>query len=899
MFWKKVWRKRRHLARLYNNVTRKKITRAKLFSTIALVGFVSVIAFTVFAGIIFAYFAKDLPSPDKVVRREGFSTQILDRNGKMLYEVFEGQKRTPVTIDQIPKYLQQATVAIEDKNFYLHQGFDPTGYLRAGYNLIRYRSLSGGSTLTQQLVKNVLLTSERTIPRKIKEFILTLEIEKKYSKDQILQMYLNEAPYGGTAWGVQAAAELYFNKKVSDLNLVECAFMAGLPQRPSYYSPFFGESPDAYKWRTEQVLRRMREDGIITADLESSAKKEIDNLKFVAAGTNFKAPHFVMYVKKLLTDKYGEKIVEQGGLRVTTTLDLDLQEAAQQIVTDEIKKVETAYHITNGAAVVLKPQTGEILAMVGSKNYSDPNYDGKVNVVLSLRQPGSTIKPVTYVTAFKKNFTPASMLMDVSTSFPGGNKPEYVPVNYDGKEHGPMQLRYALGNSINIVAVKLLSLVGPKDMLQTAYDMGFPTLEPTAENLNRLGLSVTLGGGEVRLIDLAGAYSAFANGGLKTDPVAILKVITNDGKVLEEYKSVPGKRIITPEQAYLINNILYDNEARKMTFGNNSTINISDRQVAVKTGTTNDRRDNWTIGWTPSFITGVWVGNNDNSQMKQLVSGVSGAAPIWRKIILKALDGKPKEDFPIPENIVTAEVDSLSGYRAHDGFPSRVESLIKGTESQGEDPIHSKLKVCKSSGNLATSVDIARGDYEEKEYFILKESDPFSKDGEENRWQKGIDAWVAAQADWRYHPPTDYCDSQNQVDIKIKEPADHSQLGTSLRISLEATSTNNIALIEIIVDGSSRATINSKPYELNLSLPDGPHNIKAKIRDDKGNEASTDINIGVNVPWDWKPSPTPTPSPVPTSTSVPTMSPTSVPTITQPPTPTVTVPPTNTPTPTI
>jgi len=618
----------------------------------------------------------------------------------------------------------------------------------------------------------------------------------------------------------------------------------------------------------------MREDGYISKDLENAALKELEEVKFAKKQENLKAPHFIMYVKKILEERYGERVVEQGGLKVITTLDVDLQEKAQQIVSEEIAKVEKL-HITNGAALVMDPKTGEILAMVGSKNYDDPNYDGKVNVTLSLRQPGSAIKPVTYVTAFKKGYTPATLLMDVKTSFPGGNKPEYVPENYDGKFHGPLQVRYALGSSINVTAVKMLAKVGLSEMLKQAYEMGFSTLEPTKENLSRLGLAVTLGGGEVRLIDMVSAYSAFANSGFKVEPVSILKVTDRQGKVLEENKPLLGRRVLTAEQAYLISNILSDNEARLLTFGPRSALYFPDLQVAVKTGTTNDKRDNWAVGWTPSVIVGVWVGNNDNSPMKEVASGVSGASPIWRRIILEAMAGKPKEDFTVPEGIVTAEVDAVSGFRAHDNFPSRVEYFIKGTEPTGEDPVHVKLRVCKASGKLATPVDIARGDYEEKEFFIFKEDDPLSESGGENKWQKGIDEWLASQGDPRYHPPTEYCESQNQIELKIKEPEDQSQINCgqsecSFTVKAEPVSVNEITLLEIFINGESKATINTLPYERDFTLPTGVYTIKVRARDEKGNTTEREIKIGINVPWNWQPSPTPTFTPTPAPSPTPT-----------------------------
>ncbi|MDO8551135.1 MAG: PBP1A family penicillin-binding protein [bacterium] len=847
-------------------------TRSQIVSRLTALSFFGLLGLVVLSLVVFFWYAKDLPEPGKIVRTEGFSTKIYDRNEKLLYDIYANQRRTEVALDKMPLYLRQATIAIEDQDFYKHGGFDPKGWIRSVYYITFYRKLSGGSTLTQQLVKNVLLTSDRTITRKIKEFILAVQIERKYNKDQILSMYLNEAPYGGTAWGVGAASEVYFNKDVSDLDLIESAILAGLPQRPSVYSPY-STTPNAYKNRTKDVLRRMREDGYISKDQENEALEGLDKVKFADNSSNLKAPHFVMYVKKLLEDRYGEKVVEQDGLKVMTSLDLDLQEKAQKIIADEIAKVEKV-HITNGAALVMDPRTGEILAMVGSKNYNDPNYDGKVNVVTSLRQPGSAIKPVTYVTAFKKGYTPSTLIMDTPTTFPGGvGQPDYKPVNYNGKFSGPVQVRYALGNSLNVPAVKMLALVGIKDMLQTASDLGFTTLSPTPDNLSRLGLSVTLGGGEVRLLDMVSAYSSFANGGNKISPVAILKVTDNKNNVKEEFKAVESKRVITSQQAFLISNILSDNSARAMTFGERSSLSFADMQVSVKTGTTNDKRDNWTVGWMPNIIIGVWVGNNDNSQMKELASGVTGAAPIWRRVILEAVNGRPKEDFTIPDGVVSAEVDSLSGMKSHDGFASRMEFFVKGTEPVGEDQIHAKLKLCKNSHDkLATPVDVSRGNFDEQEFFVFKENDPTAGGGE-NKWQKGIDEWLALQGDARYHPPSEYCQGSDQIDIRIKEPSDHSQVGSSFDISVDPVSVNNITSVEIYIGGDKKATLTNYPYKQSFSLGDGVYTIKVRAQDEKGNTGEKEIKIGVNLPWDWAPSPTPTNTSTPTPSPIPTPTP--------------------------
>ena len=856
--WRDRVRKRR-LSRISSlgALNSRKILKIVKFAFLGVIG----LFFATF--LLLPVFAFNLPSPDQVVRREGFSTKILDRNGEVLYDIFLDQRRTLVPLDEVPLYMRQATIAIEDKNFYKHQGFDPTGYLRAIYNIVVNRRLQGGSTLTQQLVKNVLLSPERTIFRKVREFILAIQIERKYTKDEILQMYLNEAPYGGTAWGVGSAAEIYFGKKVKDLTLIESAVLAGMPQRPSVYSPY-SSTPNAYMGRTQEVLRRMREDGYISKDQEESAKRELDNVKFQERGASFKAPHFVQYVQKVLSERYGEVVVEQGGLKVTTTLDLELQEKAEDIIKEEIDKVEKQ-NITNGAAVALNPETGEILAMVGSKDFNAPDYDGQFNTaVQALRQPGSSIKPVTYVTALKEGYTASTLLMDVETTFPGGEgQPDYKPVNYDGKFRGPMQVRFALANSINMAAVKMLAMVGIEDTLETAYDLGISTLEPTKETLSRVGLSLTLGGGEVRLYELTSAYAAFMNGGFRVDPVAILKVEDSKGKVLEEIKPKKGKRVLSPEQAFVIADILSDNNARSEIFGTNSLLNIPGKTVAVKTGTTNDKRDNWTIGGNSQGVVGTWVGNNDYSPMLQVASGVSGASPIWRRVLLELLKDKPAVKFEIPSGIVTASVDSISGYRAHDGYASRSEYFIKGTEP-GEDSVHVKLKVCKSDGKLATPSDIASGNFEEKEFFVFKEEDPFAGPGEPNRWQEGILAWLSTQGDSRYHPPGDYCGTSTTVNVEFDTPADHtSGLPNTFKVKVRADSTSDIVLIELEVDGTKIRTFTGPPYEQDVTLSDGVHTIRAKARDANGKESDRSITIGVNVAWDYSPSPTPSPTPTP------------------------------------
>lgn len=845
--------------------------KMKTWSMIGVVAFFFVVASTLFTGLLFAWYAKDLPRPDSVKRSEGFSTIVLDRNGEKLYDIFQDENRILVSWEDIPRHLRDATVAIEDKGFYKHQGLSQTGIIRAFINIFLFHNFQGGSTLTQQLVKNVLLTNERTLPRKIKEAILAIQIERKYSKDEILRMYLNEAPYGGTAIGVEAGSQYFFGKSVKDLSLVESVILAGLPQSPTNYSPF-GNDPKAYIGRSQQVARRMREDGYISAAEEQQVKDALPKYEFAKGDQGLRAPHFVAYIRELLTEKFGEKLVVTGGLTVTTTLDWKLQEKAQQIVADEVEKAKKL-KVGNGAAVVLDPKTGEILAMVGSKDYSATDSSGfKFNVVTQgLRQPGSAIKPITYAAAFKKGYTPATLLMDVDTKYPSGDptKPEYNPKNYDSKFRGPLELRYALGNSINTVAVKVSALVGVKDTLRLAFDMGLSSLEPTDENLKRIGLSLTLGGGEVKLLELALAFGVFATGGEKHEVQAILKVVDSKGKKLYEHKPIGGKRVLSPEIAYLISDILSDNDARKEVFGPKSYLVIGGKTVAVKTGTTDDKRDNWAVGYTPSVVVGTWVGNNDNSPMNPaLASGATGAAPIWNRIIREALVGKSDEPFVRPSGIVEMDIDGFGGGTPKDGYPTRKEKFIKGTEPTGLAAIYKDIKVSKKdSSKLASAVDIAKGEYDLRPFVVFKEDDPVSSDGK-NRWQDGINAWLAGQGDPKFHAPTETLQSSDAIAVSIKEPGDQVQVNTSdVKVRVEAGSGNGVDKIEIYVDGNREREVSGSQASETIHMSDGVHTIRAKAIDTKGNTAEREIKISVNQPF-------PTPTPTPTQTPTPTLTPT-------------------------
>jgi len=686
---------------------------------------------------VFFWFSRDLPEPGKLIEAQADnSTRIYDRNGVPLYSVYEDVNRTYVDLDKIPKNLQYATIAVEDKNFYKNEGFSLTGYIRGLIiDPIFRRRVTGGSTITQQLVKNVLLTSERSIPRKVKELVLAIQVDKRYSKDEILEMYLNDVPYGGTAIGVEAASGSYFGKEVSDLNLAESAFLAGLPQSPSAYSPYSGN--DYYIDRSAQVLKAMREQEYINKDQEKKALEEIKKMKFEQKESiSFKAPHFVIYVKEILSQQFGKEAVEKGGLQVKTSLDYEVQKEAEKIVKTEVEDLK-GYRVGNGAAVVMDPKTGEVLAMVGSKDYFDEEGDGNFNVALANRQPGSSLKPIMYATAFEKGYTPSTMLMDVKTDFPNGAGGMYTPVNYDGKFRGPVQMRFALGNSLNIPAVKLLAMVGVKDVMEKGYDMGLTNWEPTAQNMQNVGLSLVLGGREVSLLDIVTAYGVFANKGVKKDPITILEVKDNNGKKLFESKEKDGKKVLSEEIAYLISHILLDNNARADAFGTNSVLNVAGHTVSVKTGTTDEKRDNWTVGYTPSYVVGVWVGNNDNSPMNPAIaSGVTGASPIWHDIMSFVLKGKKDESPVKPDGVVAVQVDALGGGMPTEGKATRSEYFVKGTEPTTESLIYKK-----KDGNV---------------FYWIREEDSVSTDGV-NRWQEGIDKWIEEfhKDDPAYHPPGD------------------------------------------------------------------------------------------------------------------------------------------------
>lgn len=584
-------------------------------------------------------------------RRVQQSTKIYDRTGEiLLYDLHQDVKRTVVPYDDISRHIKNATVAIEDDTFFEHSGVRPLAILRAALaNLQKGGLLSGqgGSTITQQVIKNSILVREKTLTRKIKEMILAFRLEQVLTKEEILGHYLNESPYGGTIYGVEEASLSFFGKPASDVTLAEAAYLAALPQLPTYYSPY-GTHIDALEKRKNLVLEKMLEHSFITQDEFNAAKEEHPEFKPQVA-TGIRAPHFVFFIRDYLVQKYGEESLAERGLKVITTLDYDLQEKAEAIVKEKALHNEKAFNAENAALVASDPKTGQVLVMVGSRDYFDTEIDGNFNIALAERQPGSSFKPFVYATAFKKGYTPETVVFDLKTQFSTNCAPDnftsddgcYSPENYDHAFRGPISLRNALAQSLNIPAVKTLYLAGIPDSLKMARDMGISTLT----NSNQYGLTLVLGGGEVKLLEMVGAYGTFANEGVRNELQSILRIEDGDGTVVEEFTPQP-KQVLDRDVTLQISSILSDNEARTPLYGANSTLYFPGRDVAAKTGTTNDKRDAWVLGYTPNLVVGAWAGNNDNSSMSE-ISGLI-ITPLWRAFMDVALAKTPTETFPEP-----------------------------------------------------------------------------------------------------------------------------------------------------------------------------------------------------------------------------------------------------------
>ncbi|MBU1037129.1 PBP1A family penicillin-binding protein [Patescibacteria group bacterium] len=808
--------------------------------------------FIVFIGILFligtfAWYSRSLPTPDRLLARDiAQSTKIYDRTGEhLLYEIHGEQKRTLVPLEKIPDYAIKATLALEDQHFYEHRGFSLWGTFRGVIlSFFRGKRAQGGSTLTQQLVKNAILTSERSIKRKIKELILSYQLERKYTKNQILQMYFNEIPYGSTAYGIEAASYNYFNKSTKELTIAEAALLAALPQRPSYLSPY-GSHIDELYGRQHYCLSQMAKLGYITAAEAEAAKNE--KIVFKQKIEGITAPHFVFYVKELLSEKYGEKMIEQGGLKIISTLDFEMQKQAENIIIEQAEKNQKNFAASNAALVSLDISTGQILAMVGSKDFFDETIDGQVNVAISPRQPGSSFKPIVYTAAWQKGYVPETVIYDLETVFPSPQK-DYFPHNYDLEERGPVSLRQALAGSLNIPAVKMIYLVGIDNVLNLAEKIGYTTLK----DRSRFGLSLVLGGGEVKLLEHTNAFAVFGREGKFLPTAAILKIEDNNGRIIEEFHTQRGEKIMEPDIARITNDVLSDNDARTFIFGANNHLTLTNRPVTAKTGTTNDYRDAWTIGYTPSLATGVWVGNNDNSAMERGADGSVVAAPIWQKFMNEVLKDKPVETFIKPSYQISnkpmlggdasgikVKIDKISGLLATEETPTHLieERLFK--------QVHNILHYLDKDDPLGPIPQ-------------NPENDPYYQ-----YWEESVTKWTEEQGITNEIPPSQE-DNIHRTDDKPQvtfvSPTDNQTISeTQFHLEVSASARRGITRVEFYLGDNLLNTIYQGPYIINVDIPqnilNGNYQLKTKAYDDIENMGEVQISINlqrenyINITW--------------------------------------------------
>ncbi len=803
----------------------------KLLLTGVVVAVVGWFGLTIFI----AWASRDLPDPNKLIeRRVAVTTKIYDRAGEhLLYEVFSDKKRTSVELSDIPEYAKWATIVVEDKNFYTHTGVAWLSIARAfASNFLGSKTGGGGaSTLTQQLVKNAILTNEKTYTRKIKEAILAKQIERKYTKDQILKLYFNEIPYGSSNYGIEAASESYFGKPVKEITVAEAATLAALPQAPTRYL----NNNDLLLGRRNFVIDKLLEAGHITKLQAETAKKE--PLKINRMKIGLVAPHFVLYIKELLSEKYGEKTLEEGGLKVITTLDYDKQLIAEEEVKKGAEANEKKYKASNAALVSLDAKTGQILAMVGSRDFFDEKIDGQVNVVLRPRQPGSSFKPIVYAAGFAKGLTPETKVYDVETIFKTETK-DYAPHDYDLGERGPISLRRALAGSLNIPAVKVLYLTGVDNVLNLAQQLGYTTLN----DRSRFGLSLVLGGGEVKLLEHVHGFMALAREGTTLPVSAILEVTDSQGNTLEKWSEPSPAQVIDNNIARTVTDILSDNSSRAYIFGENSPLILPDRPVAAKTGTTNEWVDGWTIGFTPSVVTGVWVGNNNNKPMAQKADGVLTAAPIWRAYMLRTLKDAPIEVFNPPNPL-----------------PTDTKPILLG-QGLGEVTIN----VNRLNGKLATSstppdlVDARAFRQPHSILYYLDKDDilgppPADPNQDTNfaTWEEGVKKWSEKNGIFSELLPTESDDSvlPNLPKISIIAPlADQTLNNRNLTISAQVSSERGVKKVEFYLDDVLLKSVFSEPYSYQTYLWEvskGFHTIKTKIFDNSGYSAETKIDINL------------------------------------------------------
>jgi len=785
------------------------------------------------------------------------STKIYDRTGDiLLYDIHKNIKRTVVRNEDISRNIKNATVAIEDDTFYEHNGIRPLSFLRAVLaNIITGSFGQGGSTITQQVVKNSILTPEKKISRKIKEWVFAVKLEKIMSKEEILALYLNEAPYGGNIYGIEEASEAFFDKTASEINLAEAAYLAALPQAPTYYSPY-GNNTEKLKERKNLVLYRMKVLNFITED-EYNEALGIE-VEFIAQeDSNIKAPHFVFYIRSYLEEKYGSDVVLNGGLKVITTLDYEIQKKAEKIIKKYALENQEKFNAENAGLVAIDPKTGHILAMVGSRDYFDEKIDGNFNITIAHRQPGSAFKPFVYATAFKKGYTPETVVFDLQTQFETScdalgvplyeeTSPDicYMPVNYDGKYHGPISLRDALAQSVNIPAIKTLYLAGLNESLQTAKDFGIRSLT----NISQYGLTLVLGGGEVSLLDITSAYGVFANNGVKNDHTGIIKVEDKKGNIFEEFNE-KNERVIEKNIAQQISDILSDNEARAPAFGDRSYLYFDKFDVAVKTGTTNDYRDAWIIGYTPSIVVGTWAGNNDNSPMEKKVAGFI-VAPMWNAFMQDVLKERPVEYFTDPTKIKDDIKPILRGY--WQGGEQYFIDSISGkltTEYTPKETI--KEMIVTNIHNILYWVD-------KKDPLGEKPKNP-ELDPQFNLWEYPVREWVKQnniKEEMNNIIPTEYDDVHKPEYlplITVLNPSDNSiyQKNEKILVLINYSGKYPISRIDAFINNEFIGSVKKTPFQLSF-IPGNINNIQSKnilrviIYDSVLNKKEENISFYVN-----------------------------------------------------
>lgn len=760
-----------------------------------------------------------LPTLDSFEERKvAQSTKIYDSTGEvLLYDVYQNVKRTVVPFEEINQNSKNAVLAIEDKDFYNHNGVKPISFLRAAIvNLFSFEFSQGGSTITQQAVKNSLLTGEKKIPRKIKEWVLAIKLEKILTKDQIFSMYLNEIPYGGTIYGIEEASNAFFGKQAKDVTLAEAAYLAAIPNAPTFYSPY-GKHVDKLDERKNLVLRLMRENGYINDTEYEQAKNEKVEFK-PRSETGIKAPHFVLYVVDELVKKYGEEVLEQGGLRVTTTLNYELQQKAEELGKEYALENEKSSNAENIALVAIDPTSGAILSMVGSRDYFDKEIDGNFNVATAHRQPGSAFKPFAYAQAFAEGYTPNTVLFDTETEFSTTCNPDgtpksasaqcYHPENYDLVYRGPVSMRGALSQSINIPAIKTLYLAGMRDTLRLAKDMGISSLT----NTDQYGLTLVLGGGEVSLLDMTSAYGVFANGGERHPYYAISEIKDRTGKVIEKHENT-STQVLEKNVALQISDVLSDEEARIPAFGVNSPLNFPGRDVAVKTGTTNDYRDAWIIGYTPHIAIGAWAGNNDNSAMQKKVARYL-IAPYWNLVMQEALKTVPNEVFEQP--IIDDSED--------------MKPILRGDWQRGS--IHSIL--------YYVDKDNPRGPVP---------NNP-ENDSQFNLWEYGVRKWVITN---NIRETGGDNNNQDNLLVAFISPKQNSSYDKNqmMTAAVEIDSQNPVSKVEYFINGKSIGSTTKSPFTFsfvpkNVSGIKSTNTMKVVVTDTKHNKTSKEVKFKVN-----------------------------------------------------